>query len=109
MKHVALNGNYLQTAGSPGRSDDTCCVMKASLLKPCLVSTYALLKLAQQIQSGNNASLADGNDCRDAREPVCSSSLNIRDRFQSKNVKMTGCTLRLYRRLKEYAFSFELL
>jgi len=46
MKHVALSWNYLKTAGSPGKRDGTCCVMKAVPLKPCLVSTYALLKLA---------------------------------------------------------------
>lgn len=46
MKHVALSWNYLQTAGSAGKRDGSHCALKAVPLKPCLVSTSALLKLA---------------------------------------------------------------
>lgn len=56
MKHVALSWNYLLTAGSPGSRTGACCVMKGPPpLKPCLVNTYALLKLARHIYNGNGA------------------------------------------------------
>lgn len=45
-KHVALSWNYLQTAGSAGKRNGSHCALKAVPLKPCLVSTSALLKLA---------------------------------------------------------------
>lgn len=97
---LELNWNYLQTAGSLGRRDGTCCVRKAVPLTPCLVHTYALLKLAQIIPSGNSASTTDGREHRHAREPLCSSGLNIRDRALSKNLEMAGCPEFLYFRYR---------
>lgn len=59
-----------------------------SLAKPCLVNTYALLKLALLIFNGNNAKQTDGNESSHAKERVCSSNPNIRDKFPSRNANV---------------------
>lgn len=51
--------------------------MRAAPLKPCLVSTYALLKLAERILCGHAASLTDGSECNPARESVCAMSSQL--------------------------------
>jgi hypothetical protein len=61
----------------PGLRNGACCAMKATPLKPCLVSTYALQKLAEHILCGNAASLTDGPECNPARESVCAMSSQL--------------------------------
>lgn len=74
---MASGLSCLQTAGLPGPRNITRCVMKATRLQPCLVSTYALLKLAQHIPRGHAASPTDGHKYNPAKEPVCAGSSQL--------------------------------
>lgn len=75
---MASDWSCLQTAGLPGPGTGTRCVMEAAPSKPCLVSTYALLKLAEHVLCGHAASLTDGPECKPARESVCAMSSQLR-------------------------------
>jgi len=61
------------------KNTDHCHILEHFLCYLRFDGTYIMLKLAYLLVSRHNSTLTDGHDDRHAKEPVCVSSLIIRD------------------------------